>query len=57
MELISLLLAIAVTIAELSPGQYQLSVSVDDLGDSRKSGNTDTANLTAIDFSVVEPAK
>ena len=50
-------LHLPVTIAELSPGQYQLSVSVDDLGDSRKSGNTDTANLTAIDFSVVEPAK
>ena len=47
-------LHLPVTIGELSPGDYQLSVSVDDLGDSRESGNVDTATLPAIDFSIIQ---
>ena len=42
-----------VTIPELSPGDYQLSVSVEDLGDP---DSTDAATLPAIDFSVAQLA-
>ena len=42
-------LHLPVTILELSPGEYQITVSIEDLA------NANTATLPAIDFSVVQP--